>query len=79
MKPRTYRFVRDELITLSPALIAAILLGVIGMVMPRDLFLFISVLLALSVTAALAAFLPAVRAARARLVKARSISAPDGF
>lgn len=74
MKPKTYSFVRDEMITLSPALAAAILVGVIGALIPRDIVLFVSVLLALSVTAALATFLPPVRAARARLVKARNIS-----
>ena len=74
MKRKTYRFVRDELITLSPALAAATLVAVIGAIIPRDFILFVSVLLALSVTAALATFLPPVRAARARLVKSRNSS-----
>ncbi len=79
MKPRTYRFIRDELITLSPALAAAVLIAIIGLVIPRDLVLFISVLLVLSITAALASQLPPVRAARARLARSCSIPAPDGF
>lgn len=77
MKRRTYAFFRDELITLAPALTAAIIAIAVAFFLPRDLMLFLSVLAILAISAALAAYiLPPVRAARARLIAARHI--PDG-
>ena len=75
MTRRTIRFLRDELILFSPALAAALLTLVIGAIMPRDLTLLLFLLIAAILAAGLLSFLPPVRAARARLVKARYI--PD--
>jgi hypothetical protein len=72
---RTYRFLRDELILFSPALAAALLTLLVGAVMPRNLTLLLFLLIAAILAAGLLSFLPPVRAARARLVKARYI--PD--
>jgi len=72
---RTIRFLRDELILFSPALTAALLTLLVGVVMPRNLTLLLFLLIAAILAAGLLSFLPPVRAARARLVKARYI--PD--
>ena len=56
LKRRTYAFVRDELITLAPALTAALIAIVVAPFLPRDLMLFLSVLAILAITAALAAY-----------------------
>lgn len=77
LKRRTYAFFRDELITLAPALTAAVIAIAVAPFLPRDFMLFLSVLAILAISAALAAYtLPPVRAARARLIAARHI--PDG-
>lgn len=74
MKRRTYAFIRDEIITLAPALTAAVIAIVVSPFLPRDLLLFLSVLAILAISAAVAAYtLPPVRAARARLIAARHI------
>ena len=75
MTKRTYTFLRDELILFSPALAAALLTLMVGVVMPRDLTLLLFLPIAAILAAGLLSFLPPVRAARARLVKARYI--PD--
>ncbi len=75
MTQRTYKFLRDELILFSPALAAALLILFVGTVMPRDLTLLLLLLIAAILAAGLLSFLPPVRAARARLVKARYL--PD--
>lgn len=75
MTKRAYKFLRDELILFSPALAAALLTLIVGIVMPRNLTLLLFLLVAAILGAGLLSFLPAVRAARARLVKARYI--PD--
>jgi hypothetical protein len=76
LKRRTYAFFRDELITMAPALTAAVVAIAVAPFLPRDFLLFLSVLAILAISAALAAYtLPPVRAARARLIAARHI--PD--
>ena len=75
MTRRTYTFLRDELILFSPALAAALLTLIVGVVMPRNLTLLLFLLIAAILAAGLLSFLPPVRAARARLVKSRYI--PD--
>jgi hypothetical protein len=75
VKRRTYTFVRDELITLAPALTAVLVAIAVAPFLPRDFMLFLSLLAILAISAALAAYaLPPIRAARARLVAARHIS-----
>ncbi|MBW8733500.1 MAG: hypothetical protein JF571_04170 [Asticcacaulis sp.] len=75
MKKRAYKFLRDEFILFSPALAAAVLTLVVGIVMPRSLTLLLFLLIAAILAAGLLSFLPPIRAARARLVAARYI--PD--
>ncbi len=75
MSKRTFKFLRDEFILFSPALAAALLTLIVGIVMPRDLTLLLFLLVAAILATGLLSFLPPVRAARARLVKARYI--PD--
>lgn len=75
MTQRTFKFLRDEFILFSPALVAALLTLLVGIAMPRSLTLLLFLLVAAILAAGLLSFLPPVRAARARLVKARYI--PD--
>ncbi len=75
MTKRTLKFLRDEFILFSPALAAALLTLVVGVVMPRNFMLLLFLLIGAILAAGLLSFLPPVRAARARLVAARYL--PD--
>lgn len=76
MTQRKIAFLRDELILFSPVFAAVLATFAIGLVLPRNVFLLLIVLLVAASMAALMSYLlPPVRAARARLVAAHYI--PD--
>ncbi len=77
MKRNIVSFLRDELILFSPLLVASAAVLLIGILIPRDLFLLSFLLMAALLTAGLMSFLPPVRAARARLVAGRYLPAGD--